>query len=99
VAAIQFGPWRGSKAAPQPGASSVPPIVTQAPAAPSEPVAQPLASEPVAQPPLQLPEPAQQYTPPVPAKQVSKSPATVAARPQTKTGGSPLLPAASAPAQ
>jgi serine/threonine-protein kinase len=90
VAAIQFGPWRGSKAAPQPGASSVPPIVTQAPAAPSEPVAQP---------PLQLPEPAQQYTPPVPAKQVSKSPATVAARPQTKTGGSPLLPAASAPAQ
>jgi serine/threonine-protein kinase len=87
VALIEFGPWRGSKAAPQP-AASVPPIVTQAPAAVVTPV-----PEPVAQPPIEPPAatPAQQLKP----AQVSKSPARVAARPQTAppTGGPPAQPA------
>ena len=82
VAAIEFGPWRGSKAAPQPEAPSIPPVVTQAPAAvetlPVQPVAAPAAAE----------------TPPVqpvamPAPQVSKSPSRVAARPQTSPAGGP----------
>jgi serine/threonine-protein kinase len=96
VAAIQFGPWRASKAAPPPGASSAAPILTQAPAAPTEPVAQPPASEPVAQPPLQQPAQAsaQPFNPPVPAKQVSKSPGAAAARPQPAASAPPAQPAA-----
>jgi serine/threonine-protein kinase len=89
VALIEFGPWRGSKAAPPPGASSVPPIVTQAPAAASAPAAAPLVTEPVAQPPLQAP---------APAAPISKSPASVLARPQT-TAGRALAQPAPAPAQ
>lgn len=105
VAVIQFGPWRGSKAAPQPGGSSVPPIVTQAPAASSAPPAAsqgglPLAAEPVAQPPLQPPAPAgdRQFKPPASATQVPKLPAGVVARPQPTAGRTPAQQAA-APAQ
>jgi serine/threonine-protein kinase len=80
VALIEFGPWHGSKAAPPPGASSIPPIVTQAPAAASAPAAEPLATEPAAQPPLQAP---------APAARIPKSPAGVVARPRTSAGAAP----------
>jgi serine/threonine-protein kinase len=89
VALIEFGPWHGSKAAPPPGASSVPPIVTQAPAAASAPAAEPLATEPAAQPPLQAP---------APAARIPKTPAGVVARPRTSAGEAPARQAV-APAQ
>ena len=98
VAVIEFGPWHGSKAAPQPG--GIARSSRRRRRLPSEPAASPLATEPVAQPPLQQPEPAsvQQAMPPAAAPQVSKSPAGVLARPRT-TAGRPPAQQAVAPAQ
>jgi hypothetical protein len=92
AALIEFGPWRGSKAAPQP---SVAPIVTQAPAAAETPLQAPPAppAPPVSKSPARVAArprttasgpPAQQAVAPeeqAPPPPVQEAPAPVAARP------------------
>jgi serine/threonine-protein kinase len=86
AAAIEFGPWHGSKAAPRPDAASAPAIVTPAPEVSTAP-----ASEPVAQPPLQEPEPSgdRQSRPPANAARIPKSPVGAATPVESMAGGPP----------
>ncbi|HWB86245.1 MAG TPA: protein kinase [Bryobacteraceae bacterium] len=69
IAVMQFGPWRGTKAAPQPA-----PAVTEAPAAPTSP---PVSSGPLTQ-------PAQAGTPTMPAN-VEQPPAPQTSQPAPAT--------------